>query len=90
MKVLEFNIIFKNMILLEKVFMERANYMEHYEVFLYLQINMSMETIKKIFPMEPNHYQEKWEVAGENLLYFMNLLDDENKEKVIKWGKENM
>jgi hypothetical protein len=78
------------MILLEKVCMERVSSMEHYAVFLYLQINMSMEKIEKIFPMDPNHYQEKWQIAGKNLLYFMNLLDDENKEKVIKWGKENM
>ena len=70
--------------------MESNSYMYHYTLFLYLQINISMETIEKIFPMDPKHYQEKWGVAGENLLYFMNLLDDENKKKVIKWGKENM
>lgn len=70
--------------------MESNSYMYHYTLFLYLQINMNMETIEKIFPLEPKHYQEKWEVAGENILYFMNLLDCENKEKVIKWGKENI
>ena len=70
--------------------MESNSYMYHYALFLYLQINMNMETIEKIFPTDPKHYQEKWDVAGENILYFMNLLDCENKEKVIQWGKENI
>ena len=60
--------------------------MESYHLLFNLQINFNTGVIKEIFDDDWTHYQEKWERSDGNILYFMNSLDDVNKNKLLKWG----
>ena len=60
--------------------------MDSYHLLFNLQINFNTDVIKEIFDDDWLHYQEKWERSEGNFLYFMNSLDDVNKNKLLKWG----
>jgi|TARA_Y100000389_G_scaffold50580_1_gene46270 hypothetical protein len=60
----------------------------NYYLFLSMQNNLDTEALKIIFNNNYRHYELKWNASDHNLLYFMNMLDSVNKEKIINWGKK--
>lgn len=61
--------------------------LDNYYLFLSIQNRLDTEAIQKIFGNDYEHYEKKWILSEYNLLYFFNMLDDINKEKVFNWGK---
>lgn len=63
--------------------------MESYNLFISLQINFCTQVIKDIFGDDWLHYERKWLHSNQNFLYFMSMLDDDNKKKVLDYAKLN-
>lgn len=61
--------------------------LNNYYIFLTIQNNLDTEALQQIFGDDYEHYESKWQNAEYNLLFFINMLDHINKEKVITWGK---
>jgi hypothetical protein len=56
------------------------------EKFIWVQSNLSFDLIQKIFNDENNsnkHLHSKWLQCDYNIVKFISLLDDENKQKLI-------
>lgn len=56
------------------------------EKFIWVQSNLSFDLIQKIFNDENNsnkHLYSKWLQCDYNIIKFISLLDDENKQKLI-------
>lgn len=61
--------------------------LNNYYIFLTIQTNLDTEALQQIFGDDYEHYESKWQNVEHNLLYFINMLDHINKEKLITWGK---
>jgi len=57
------------------------------EKFIWVQYNLSFDLIQKIFNDEHNnnnkHLHSKWLQCDYNIIKFISLLDEENKQKLI-------
>jgi len=63
--------------------------MDSFDLFISLQNNLCADVLREIFGHDWQHYERKWKVSNENFLYFMTMLDDDNKKKVLNWGTNN-
>lgn len=61
----------------------------NYNLFFFIQNNLTTEVLQKIFTKDYKHYELKWISTNYNLLNFMNLLDENNQNRLIEWGKKN-
>lgn len=61
--------------------------LNNYYLFLTIQNRLDKRAFYKIFGADYQHYEKKWILSEYNLLYFLNMLDDINKEKLFSWGK---
>lgn len=62
------------------------NYLEMYQLFMYLQFNFNKDMCDKVFGDLSDHLFQKWLRCDNNMLNYMSTLDDGNKIKLIDWG----
>lgn len=60
-----------------------------YNIFLNMQCNFSYFICTKLFPNDSEHFWEKWKNSEENIINFINRLDETNKKIVLNWGYFN-
>lgn len=54
--------------------------------FKWIQNNMDLELSKKIFGIELyEHFYNKWTKCDTNIIYFISMLDLQNKEKLFNF-----
>lgn len=58
----------------------------NYNLLFTIQNRLDTEAFQKIFGTDYEHYERKWIFSDKNLLNFINMLDDINKEKIFNWG----
>lgn len=67
-----------------------TDYLCHiYNIFLNMQCNFSYCICTKLFPDDSKHFWGKWKNSEENMINFLNRLDEINKKIVLKWGYSN-
>jgi hypothetical protein len=61
--------------------------LEDYNILLYIQNNFDKNISERIFNNLSDHLYKKWISCDQNILHFISVLDSENKNKILFWGK---
>ncbi len=64
--------------------------MENYYIFNALQNKLNGDILEEIFGKESEHFKLKWYKSNNNILYFLEMLDDNNKLKIFEYAKYNL
>ncbi len=59
---------------------------EHYNLFLTMQNRFNYEICEQLFGKLADHLYTKWSYSDRNMLFFITRLDEDNKDKILKWG----
>jgi hypothetical protein len=59
-----------------------------FETFLKLQNSFNLNICKEIFGENYLHFWDKWKSSQNNIIYFLNRLDDFNKQKLFDYMSE--
>ena len=57
-----------------------------YNMLLSLQCNFKKYMCDQIFGNDSNHLYPKWVSSDGNILHFLTRLDDENREKLLRYA----
>ena len=63
-----------------------TTYNTHFNVFLRLQNEFNKGISNKIFGNLSNHLFHKWLKCDRNILNFISILDNSNKNKLLEWA----
>ena len=59
---------------------------ENHNLFLTMQNRFNYEICEQLFDKLASHLYNKWTYSDRNMLFFLTRLDEENKDKILKWG----
>lgn len=57
-----------------------------HNIFLCMQTRFSYTECRQLFSKDPDHYWEKWKDSKENIILFLERLDNFNKILLMEWG----
>ena len=64
-------------------------YNKHFNVFLRLQNDFNKGISNKVFGDLSNHLFNKWLKCERNMLNFISILDNTNKNRLLEWAYNN-
>jgi len=56
------------------------------DILLCMQTRFSYIECMQIFSKDTEHYWQKWKESKENIILFLERLDDINKTLLLEWG----
>ncbi len=66
-----------------------TKYKTHFNVFLRLQNDFNKGISNKVFGDLSNHLFNKWLKCERNMLNFISILDNTNKNRLLEWAYNN-
>lgn len=66
-----------------------TKYKTHFNVFLRLQNDFNKGISNKVFGDLSNHLFNKWLNCERNMLNFISILDNTNKNRLLEWAYNN-
>jgi hypothetical protein len=67
--------------------MDDINFHISFSIYLKMQCQFSYEICQRIWPDCSDHYWKKWITANNNIINFIDRLDEQNKLLMFEWGR---
>ena len=67
--------------------MSMSSTIDAYRLFVLMQGSFSRQTCDMIFGARRDHFWEKWITSGNNIIYFLTLIDTNEANEVLTWGE---